>query len=343
MTQIIAREQNGLPWIEKYRPVNMTEIISHQNIKSILQKYLDRKTLPNLILFGSPGTGKTSMIKACANELYGKSVRIMTLEINASEERGIDVVRNRITQFANGHPTFSWGEVEKSTIKLVILDEADSMTFDAQIALKNTIDTYSITTRFCLLCNCIKKIHYSLISRCVKFRLHPLPKQQIFDHVKNICSIENVNIEDDAILEIIKYSHGDMRRVVNALQSVRTAYKYIDVNCINTYLNQIPKKIVDDVIISIFNDTICDAHKKISELIYDNGFSFYELIIQINNVIMNYIMEPKTIDVKIRKCLSHVGNEKLEYILVRLGKIEYQIFSNVNNAILISSLVSSCK
>jgi replication factor C subunit 3/5 len=328
-----------LPWIEKYRPDCLDKIISHQNIVLTLRKYLIKNTLPNLILFGSPGTGKTSMIKACANELYGKqNVNIMTLEINASEERGIDVVRSRITQFANSRSTFSWGVIDRSTVKLVILDEADSMTFDAQIALKNTIDTYSRTTRFCLMCNCIKKIHYSLISRCIRFRLRPLPKTQIFVHVGKICKIENINITDDAISEIIKYSHGDMRRVVNVLQSVQTAYQTIDIDCINKYLNQIPSEDVSVIMGSLVSDNIKETHEKLSKLIFDNGFSFYELILSINNIIIGHISQTKNI-----KGLNKINNDRLLEIIKHLGKIEYQIFSNVNMKILIASLVGSFK
>lgn len=330
-----------LPWIEKYRPFSLDKIISHQNIVSILRKYLNNNTIPNLILFGSPGTGKTSIIKACANELYGTSVNIMTLEINASEERGIDIVRSRITQFANSKSIFSWGEIAASTIKLVILDEADSMTVDAQIALKNTIDTYSHTTRFCLICNCIKKIHYSLISRCIRFRFHPLPKQQIFEHIKNLCKIESVDITDSAINEIIKYSHGDMRRVVNVLQSVQTAYSHIDINCINKYLNQISVTEINLIIKSLLENTIKESYDTISELITRNGYSFYELIIMINDVIINHISKKKQIKTNISHLLDKICTDKLLVIINRLGKIEYQIFSNVNTNILIASLVSS--
>lgn len=335
-----TKHNEGLPWIEKYRPTSLDKIISHEYIVSSLHKYVQNKTLPNLILFGVPGTGKTSMIKSCANELFGNAMKIMTLEINASEERGVDIVRTRITQFANSHPTFSWEEPKCSNIKLIILDEADSMTFDAQLALKNVIDSYSDTTRFCLICNCIKKIHFSLISRCVKFRVQPLQTTQIFNHVKEICEKENVTITKDAIDEIIQYAHGDMRRVINVLQSIHTAYDNVNDKCVQKYLNQIPKNIIEIIMKSLLLDDVKTSHDKIYKIIHDNGYSFYELIDNINTKILLQLFDGTVFYENQNKIINQ---KQLLELIQHLGKIEQQIFSNININILLMSLISIFK
>ena len=157
-----------LPWVEKYRPKKIEEIISHdQNIETI-KKMLKGNSLPHLLFHGTPGTGKTSLILAIANELYGTSKNLMIMKLDASDDRGINSVRDEIKGFAEKINMFCQG------VKLIILDEADSMTFDAQFALRRIIEKYSKTTRFCLICNYENKIIPAIRQRCAKFRFSPI-------------------------------------------------------------------------------------------------------------------------------------------------------------------------
>ena len=160
--EIIDVDENTsstLPWVEKYRPKDLNELIAHEEIISVLNKLIESNKLPHLLFHGPPGTGKTSTIKACAKKMFGEHISSMVLELNASDDRGIDVVREQIKEFAGTKKLFSTG------VKLVILDEADAMTQDAQAALRRVIEKYTSNTRFCLICNYVNKIMPALQSR----------------------------------------------------------------------------------------------------------------------------------------------------------------------------------
>jgi replication factor C subunit 3/5 len=168
-----------VPFVEKYRPENLDRIISHVEIVKtskylkllthlVVRKFIESKKLPHLLFHGPPGTGKTSCMIAIAKELYGSQYRNMTLELNASDDRGIGVVRDQIKSFCSTQQLMSKG------MKLVILDESDSMTGPAQFALRRIVEKYSKTTRFCFICNFVSKIIPALQSRCTRFRFGPL-------------------------------------------------------------------------------------------------------------------------------------------------------------------------
>ena len=167
------RTDAARPWVEKYRPSTLDDLVAHKEIIGVLRRLIQADKLPHTLLYGPPGTGKTSTILAAARDMYGANFKAMTLELNASDDRGIDVVRNQIKEFAGTRRLFSRG------IKLIILDEADMMTNDAQFALRRVIEKYTSNARFCLICNYANKIIPALQSRCTKFRFAPLAPDQV--------------------------------------------------------------------------------------------------------------------------------------------------------------------
>jgi replication factor C subunit 3/5 len=183
-------EDESLPWIEKYRPQVLSDLVSHDDITQTIQKLIDADRLPHLLFYGPPGTGKTSTILAVARQLYGKNFSSMVLELNASDDRGIDTVRNQIQNFAGTRKLFSSGT------KLIVLDEADNMTRDAQNALRRVIERYAKNARFCLICNYVSKIIPALQSRCTRFRFSPLAKDQIIGRVRHVIKTESINVTE---------------------------------------------------------------------------------------------------------------------------------------------------
>ncbi|KAK4053872.1 Subunit of heteropentameric Replication factor C (RF-C) [Microbotryomycetes sp. JL201] len=190
------------PWVEKYRPKNLEE-------------------LPHMLFYGPPGTGKTSTILALCRQMFGPELfRSRVLELNASDERGISVVRDKIKNFAKTAVSQNHdSKYPAPPFKIIILDEADSMTQDAQSALRRIMENHSRTTRFCLICNYVTRIIEPITSRCSKFRFKPLDVSSTESRLKEICDKENVQCPEDALQTLIKTSDGDLRRAITYLQS----------------------------------------------------------------------------------------------------------------------------
>ncbi|KUI67171.1 Replication factor C subunit 3 [Cytospora mali] len=217
--------EDSLPWVEKYRPATLADVSGHQDILATINKFVDSNRLPHLLLYGPPGTGKTSTILALARRIYGvENVRQMVLELNASDDRGIDVVREQIKTFASTKQIFSMGGGGRSgnslaAYKLIILDEADAMTNTAQMALRRIMEKYTANTRFCIIANYSHKLSPALLSRCTRFRFSPLKEADIRVLVDKVIEEENVKIVPEATDSLVTLSKGDMRRALNVLQA----------------------------------------------------------------------------------------------------------------------------
>ncbi|KAJ7180745.1 P-loop containing nucleoside triphosphate hydrolase protein [Mycena filopes] len=218
-------ENENLPWVEKYRPVTLDDVVSHKDITTTIEKFIEKNRLPHLLFYGPPGTGKTSTILAVARRIYGSEYRKQILELNASDDRGIDVVREQIKQFAETRTLFSKG------YKLIILDEADMMTQQAQAALRRVIEQYTKNVRFCIICNYVNKIAPAIQSRCTRFRFSPLPIVEVEKRLDAVIEgrtvlepVTPVKVTPDGKAALLKLSKGDMRRALNVLQACHAAY-----------------------------------------------------------------------------------------------------------------------
>ncbi|EGG19030.1 replication factor C subunit [Cavenderia fasciculata] len=226
------------PWVSKYRPRTVDDVAHQDEVVRALKKSLDGGALPHLLFYGPPGTGKTSTILAIAMDLYGPDlIKDRVLELNASDERGIEIVRTKIKNFASftvNNTTVAGKQVP--SFKLIILDEADSMTQDAQAALRRTIENTSKTTRFCLLCNYITRIIEPLSSRCAKFRFKPLKSEAMGERLKYIADQEGVNLANESTLDAIHtVSQGDMRKAITFMQSAHRFYASKSITDANIY------------------------------------------------------------------------------------------------------------
>ena len=209
-------------WIERYRPARLAEIVGQDEIVERLQSYVRSGSLPHLLFTGPAGVGKTTAAVALAREFFGETWHMNFRELNASDERGIDVVRNQIKEFARTSP------LDGAEFKILFLDEADALTTDAQAALRRTMETYARTCRFVLSCNYSSKIIDPIQSRCAIYRFRPLTQAAIGEEVRRIAEAERLTVTDGAIEAIAYVAQGDMRRAINALQGAAMVSDEVD-------------------------------------------------------------------------------------------------------------------
>jgi replication factor C subunit 2/4 len=239
------------PWVEKYRPKTIDEVQSQDEIIKTLSENINVNNLPHLLFYGNPGTGKTSTILALARDLFGSTISERVLELNASDERGIDVIRDKVKNFASRSIN-----TEKAPFKLIILDEADSMTNDAQSALRRIIEKYTNVTRFCLICNYVSRIIEPLASRCVKYRFTPLPPEGILKKLQEISEKENVDVSDSTLNHIIELSKGDLRRAITMLQTASSFNdQHVTTEIILDISGSIDKEFIEKIWYQIVNNS----------------------------------------------------------------------------------------
>jgi len=206
---------SSIPWVEKYRPSQFDDIVMDPLNREIFQNILNKDYFPHLLFYGPPGTGKTTTIINLINEFQSKYYKINksnVIHLNASDERGIDIIRNQIHQFAKSMNLFEQG------LKFVILDEVDYMTKNAQQALKYILQTSSYNVRFCLICNYITKMDESLKNEFLCIRFNQLPKQDIFQFIRNICLKEQLDLSDEVLRTIQDMYQSDIRSMINFIQ-----------------------------------------------------------------------------------------------------------------------------
>lgn len=303
---------NLLPWSEKYRPNNIDNIIYHEKIVSSITKYLDNKNLPHLLFYGPPGTGKTSTILTIAKKYYNEDFHDMIMVLNASEERGIETVRNRIKQFVT---TIGYTENKNTPkFKLIILDEIDAMTDDAQAILRKVVEKYVNNVRFCFICNYLKKINPAIQSRCIMFRFKPIPDENMFNFINLITKKEKLKLNANAKNLIIDKSNGDMRKLLNILQSIYmystfNKNKIINENDIAKILSCPTNECITKIILFIQNNNLKNSIEFITKIIIDYGISLNELITCIYEKINNHIIcKDDNIKYSNEKCCQIIKN-----------------------------------
>eukprot|EP00002_Diphylleia_rotans_P027703 TRINITY_DN5561_c0_g1_i4.p1 TRINITY_DN5561_c0_g1~~TRINITY_DN5561_c0_g1_i4.p1 ORF type:complete len:305 (+),score=68.33 TRINITY_DN5561_c0_g1_i4:45-959(+) len=246
--------EESLPWVEKYRPTDLSQVMGNEDAVQRLQIIAADGNMPHLLLSGPPGTGKTTSVLCLAHMLLGSSFRDAVLELNASDDRGIDTVRTKIKMFAQKKVTLPPGRH-----KIIILDEADSMTDAAQQALRRTMEIYSATTRFALACNMSSNIIEPIQSRCAILRYTRLADEQIMAKLLEICENEKVAYTSEGLEAIIFTAEGDARQAINNLQSTHAGMALVDADNVFKICDQPHPKLVRSIIESCLQGSLDEA------------------------------------------------------------------------------------
>ena len=306
-----------LPWVEKYRPHLLQDIVGNEDTIERLTQIAKQGNMPNMIISGLPGIGKTTSIHCLAHELLGDSYSQAVLELNASDDRGIDVVRNQIKQFAQKKLHLGPGKH-----KIVILDEADSMTAGAQQALRRTMELYSNTTRFAFACNQSNKIIEPLQSRCAILRYSRLSDEQVLKRLLEIIEAEAVEYTNDGLEAIIFTAEGDMRQAINNLQSCVAGHGLVNGENVFKIVDSPHPLIVKRMLLAA---TLDESLELLRNDLWDKGYSAIDIV---------------TTCFRVTKTLSQLKEAKRLEIIKEIGTTHMRILEGVATYLQLASMLA---
>jgi replication factor C small subunit len=315
-------ESTGQPgrqeiWIEKYRPETLADVVGQERITERLQSYVERDDLPNLLFAGEAGVGKTTCALAVARELYGEDWQENFLELNASDDRGIDVVRERIKDFARA----SFGGYD---YRVIFLDEADSLTDDAQSALRRTMEQFSNNVRFVLSCNYSSRIIDPIQSRCAVFRFSPVPDDAMADYVRTIAGAEDIELTEDGVDALVYAADGDMRKAINGLQAAAVTGDTVDDEAVYTITSTARPEEVEAMMTAALEGEFAAARSRLEDLL-ETGLAGGDILDQLHRSVWEFDLD----------------DEAAVRLLDRIGEADYRIAEGANERVQLEALLAS--
>ncbi|MDS0259995.1 replication factor C small subunit [Haloarcula sp. S1CR25-12] len=305
-------------WIEKYRPESLDDVMGHEDIVGRLQSYVDRNDLSHMLFSGPAGTGKTTSACAIARELYGEDWQENFLELNASDERGIDVVRDRIKNFART----SFGGHE---YRIIFLDEADALTSDAQSALRRTMEQFSNNVRFILSCNYSSQIIDPIQSRCAVFRFSPLSDDAVEAEIRHIAAEEDIELTDDGLAALVYAAGGDMRKAINGLQAASVSGDVVDESAVYAITSTARPEEIHGMVQSALDGDFTAARATLDRLLTEEGIAGGDIIDQLHRSIWEF----------------EVDDRAAVRILERVGETDYRITQGANERVQLEAMLAS--
>ena len=305
-------------WTEKYRPKKLEDVVGQKHVAERLKSYVSSRNMPHLLFTGPAGTGKTTCSLALAKEMFGGEWKGNFIELNASDERGIDVVRGKIKEFARTAP------IGGAEFKIIFMDEADALTSDAQAALRRTMEKYSGICRFILSCNYSSKIIDPIQSRCAVFRFKPLTADDVREYLGKIVENEKIDITDEAMTGLVHVARGDMRRAVNSLQVAASLGRTIDLDLIYQTTGMANPEAVRNMLETALEGNFVKARDMLDETMITFGLSGQDIIRQIHSAFFD---------------LSITDAEKVR-LMDKTGEIEFRMVEGSNERIQLEALLA---
>ena len=308
----------GEIWIEKYRPETLTEVVGHEDIVGRLESYVAQNDLPHLLFSGPAGVGKTTSAMAIAREVYGEDWRENFLELNASDERGIDVVRDRIKDFART----SFGGYD---YRIIFLDEADALTSDAQSALRRTMEQFANNTRFVLSCNYSSQIIDPIQSRCAVFRFGPLAEEAVGEYVSQVATREGIEVTESGVDALVYAADGDMRKALNGLQAAATTGQTVDEEAVYAITATARPEAIEAMVESALSGDFTAARAKLDDLLTNAGLGGGDVIDQLHRSAWEFDLD----------------DAATVRLLERVGETDYRITQGANERLQLEALLAS--